>query len=309
MKRFYLLSLIALGAVALGHAQTNGAYIVPFHSDGTVTQEGDTYPEAITMTAQADGSYFADNVSLDFGFLFYMVSEGGGTLYRTASWAVTPVVEVLPNPLAITTQQTPIEVAAGTYDISLYDKAQSGYTYKLFTLTPVERERTYPASVYLIYGTGTDGMQVLTGDGTGIYQGVLNTTSPFVISYEPRNNDIFRFGPVAGSNVDLEEGVKVPIAYAKGINANFASTLQRETPPEITVSLVDGDSYILLGDDSGSSALKDVELAPEDGGVTQYYTLSGTMVAQVAAGNVPALAPGVYIVRCGTNVQKRFIGR
>lgn len=309
MKRFYLITLVALSAAMAMSARTTAVYIVPFHSDGTVVQEGDTYPEAVPMTLQADGSYSADNVTLDFGFMFYMKSESGTTLYKQASWAVSPAVEILPNPLVITTQEAPIAVTAGTYDVSLYDKEQSGHTYKLFTLTPVERDRTYPGGVYLIYGSGSAGMQELTGDGTGLYKGVLNTNQPFVISYEPRNTEIYLFGPTSGGSIDLEEGIKVPIAYAKGTEAKYTYSQGRQTAPEITVSLIDGDSYVLLGADPGSTIVNEVAAAPESPEQSEYYTLSGTIVARTPSGHAPTLAAGIYIVRTGNNVSKRFIAR
>lgn len=288
--------LIAAGASA---ADVDKVYIVPFDSD---LQHADS----IAMTAQADGSFTAQAVELDFGFQFYAISAGGTTLYSLPSWAVSPAVEVLPNPLAITTADSPIQLEAGVYDVSFFTKQQTGHTYKLFTVKAVEAERVYPTRIFLIYGTGAGQSEELTGDGTGIYHGVLTTSSPFRISYEPRTG-VYVFGPQSQSSTDLAEGVKTRIEYGVGTNATLSYSDPERVNPEITISLVDGDSYVLIGDDVEPTGLAMPELPDNESLRSIYYTIGGTPVATVEKGITPDVAPGIYIVRTGSKVIKRAI--
>ena len=306
MKRFLLPIIAAAIGIAGYAADVERVYIVPFQSDGTVARDGSVYTDTIPMTEQPDGSYAASGVELAFGFQFYAMSASGGTLYSIAYWAVNPAVQVLPNPLSITASDDPIQLEAGTYDIEFYTSEQSGQTYKLFTATPIGTDRVYPSRIFLIYGNST---QELGGDGTGIYKGVLNTTDPFRISYEPRTG-IYVFGPTAGSNVELQEGIKQTIEHGVGINATLAYSDPQRLNPEITVSLVDGNSYVLIGEDAGETGQEDISMTyGQEESTSTYYTLSGIPVAKAAYGVTPTLTPGIYLVRNGSKVVKRYISR
>lgn len=296
MKKILPILALAATAAASQAADADKVYIVPFGSDGTPA-------DTLAMTPQPDGSFTATAVTLDFGFQFYAVSEGGATLYRLAPWAASPAVQVLPNPLAITASQTPIPLEAGVYDVSFFTRTQTGQTYKLFTVAPVDAPRVYPSNIYLIFSNST---QEIGGDGTGIYQSVLTSSEPFRISYEPRAG-VYVFGPSSGSSVELEDGIRQPIEYGTGTSATVSYTDTRRTAPEITVSLQQGDSYVVIGEDAGQSADYSPALPDDRQASSTWYSLSGMPVATADSGTVPSVAPGIYIVRTGDSIVKRYV--
>ncbi|MDE6464311.1 MAG: hypothetical protein K2L16_06740 [Muribaculaceae bacterium] len=305
-KNYLAVAMLALPASVF--AQDSGEralYVLPVNADGTISSVDGDYPDKIAMTQASDGSMTATGVEISKGFLFYGIGDSGSTLYKLASWAQQDVVENLPNPLAITASEDYISLPAGIYDISFFTRNITGYTYQLFTVQSRDRAHRYPDKIYLIWGTGAGNSQELTGTD-GVYTGVLGTQASFSVSYEPRTGSgVFVYGPEDASATVLEESIPAALEYGVNTSALFSYDAIDRASTEVTVSLVDGDSYIRIGPDSGDVTSVPV-LGIERPEEVEYYSLTGARVAVGPAGTTPRLNPGIYIVHQGNSVRKQL---
>lgn len=309
MKKITLLCCAAIATSMAGlQAQTTSEmHIVPVDADGNANFDADAndYVDKIALTENADGSFGISGLTIEYGFYFLGHSDTDGTLYSLPGWAVTPAIETEPNPLSITRSSQKNYIAAqGTYDITFIPSPEGQRpTMNTFTITPVEGEAAYPPSVYLIKGTSATDRQTVAGSD-GLYSTALTgATGSFKVAYEPSSSySAFIYGPADAGNVVLTEGVKVPLVRGANTSSTFSFTPEVATAtPLLTISLVKGDEYILVGEQiiTGIGDISSADAAP-----APLYNLSGVCVGDTSDESTSQLSAGLYIARTADGARK-----
>lgn len=309
MKKITLLCCAALATSMAGlQAQTTSEmHIVPVDADGNANFDADAndYVDKIALTENADGSFGISGLTIEYGFYFLGHSDTDGTLYSLPGWAVTPAIETEPNPLSITRSSQKNYIAAqGTYDITFIPSPEGQRpTMNTFTITPVEGVAAYPPSVYLIKGTQ---LETVAGSD-GLYSKALTgATGSFKVGYEPDSYyNAFIYGPADAGNVVLTEGVKVPLVRGANTSSTFSFTPEVATAtPPLTISLVKGDEYILVGEQiiTGIGDISSTDAAP-----APLYNLSGVCVGDTSDESTAQLASGLYIARTADGARKFIV--
>lgn len=320
MKNTFL-TLIAFSFPILGMAQTethaSEMYIIPVDADGKVnftgsSEDGDTvadYPDKMPMTPNADGTFSISDTEIEYGFYILGNNDKDGTLYTLNSWAVSPPVQIGPNPLQITTHETGnyIPVANGVYDIIFMPRSVTNARLNMFSITQKNVEHLqYPSEIYL-FKDGVKGQNTTVPGYDGIYTYVLpDATGSLIISYEPRNDyPSFIYRPVEENAYNLIPGEKVYIQRNSKTAKPFTYTAREGVKTTATISIVPGDEYIILEDfiTTGIDESNGVVTEPETD--EAYYTLSGTKVNKKTA----ISTPGIYIIRGSAGARKLIIAK
>lgn len=302
MKKLILPALFAI-AMQIG-AQTTQFYVVPVNPDGTINTSGGDYPDKIALDAQGNGNFSADGVTLGNGFYFCGITGSGSSLYTIPSWGVNNPVYGYPNPLAICSPNDPcIKTEPGSYDIELINRNNTSTGYHMFTISPVgQTEIPYPEKLFLVWGADAGQYLEITGKN-GIYTASLDTSAPFVISYEPNFKDnVYFFGPVSDQNETLEKDIKTPIDYNGGTDYGFVFDPEANPDSQVVIDLTGTQPYITV-EKKTHTAIDAVDPGSDTETPTAIYTIGGIAVGE----NPGALPKGIYIVKAGNTAGKLLI--
>ncbi|MCM1065952.1 MAG: hypothetical protein NC418_00070 [Muribaculaceae bacterium] len=302
MKKSILAGIFALSFASLMQAQTSQLSIIPVDAAGDTYHDGNDYPDKIDMALNADGTFSAKGVSIEYGFYFLGNNATDGTLYSLAPWAVTPAVQIGPNPLNIASESMKnyIVTSDETYDITFIPKGVDGVSSNMFTIVPAGMTHgEYPAQIYLATGYGASKCVAVPG-ADGVYtMDVKEPVSGFKISYEPTNEEAaFVYGPTGDAGaVALAKDTKVGIARGEGFASTFSAEPVEGGTTRLTVSLVEGDQYVEITSQM-VTALESLDVEAEQ--ATAFYTLSGVKVDRTA----DTLPAGVYVAVSPSGARK-----
>lgn len=255
--------------------------VVPVDAEGAPVED-----RKIEMTPQADGTYSAEAVTLDKGFLFEGANDKVATYYALRTGAVTPAVEGLPNPVVITQPDKYIPVEPGTYNIMFDEGRATGYRH--FTITPTSGDVRPPQRLFLLVPSGSTVTPVemnRVDEGVFSLSGSAIPTS-FKVAYEPLDQEPYIFGPDATPAM-IELAVPVPLSRALNTSYIFTySPTVRQASDELTVTL-DGKKATLLLSNMILTGIEDVRADVPGRG--RMFDLTGRPV------HADAPAPGLYV--------------
>lgn len=318
MKTLRLFAMMSLVATGISYGQTpttydnfiveqdyNRLYIAQPGPDGQTSRDLADSTQWTRMYPNADGTLFtANNVEIQSAILFvaFNVNNEEPVYYSLASWAQTPIVEGVPNPLSIAATSD-IPIKAGTYDVSFTPRDYTGVNFHTFTVTPVEQsELTKPEKLYMVPVSGT--AIELPADLTeapdgGFYKAYVTLPGDFQISNQIKAEEPFIYGPVTATNNQLIGGHYFPIAFQTNTSTVFTYQTSRSVQQQFV--LAQGmEAYVEVNTNSDPNTLLiypkaitavdelNVNAATES---YEYYNLNGQRIEK------QMLNKGVYVQR------------
>lgn len=257
-------------------------------------------PDSITVMTQVDDHFVLNNVTIpEDGFIFLAMkadtTEAVIDAYYTLYSKAAPIVYGNPNPLTISGSDKPIKVAAGTYDISFYNRDESQSSYHQMIITPAgDPGPFYPSRLYLMSSTGTP-VEIDGSDGIFHYEGDI-PSGQFQIAYEPiARQPLYVYGPESAEDTDMQEDVSYPIAYGTGTKAYFSFDNARREGSSYMMQISLPDNYVKIIN-TAITGIGNIDAATGTSEV-KYYNLQGRLLPS-------APGHGFYITVSGGKAHK-----